>query len=98
VIVNTRNLYQSCINESAIELDGIAAILSILNEEFGGWPILGETSRTPSPSDLADLLLKIRKYDNSIIYRVNTQTNQENSSIYNIEVGKRRTKRSKMKF
>ena len=95
-IVNARNLYQSCMNESAIELDGVGPILSILNDEFGGWPIISGNLAVPPPFDPVNLLLKIRKYDNSIAFRVNTATNQENSSIYDIEVRTRQTRRSKM--
>jgi hypothetical protein len=96
-IVNARNLYQSCLNESAIEIDGVGAILSILNDEFGGWPIINGDLETPALFDFSDLLLKIRKYDNSIVYRVNTATNQVNSSVYDIEVRRRkeRTRKSK---
>ena len=36
--------------------------------------------------NLSDLLIKLRKYDDGIIYSVVTATNQENSSVYDIEV------------
>ncbi|CAF4423120.1 unnamed protein product [Rotaria sp. Silwood2] len=86
-IINARNLYESCINETAIENDGVEAILSIINDEFGGWPILQASSWNATTFNLSDLLLKLRKYDNEIIYRIDTATNQENSSVYDIELG-----------
>ncbi|CAF1295890.1 unnamed protein product, partial [Rotaria sordida] len=87
-IINARNLYDSCMNEAGIETDGVEPILSIVNNELGGWPILqGPTWRTPPNFNLSDLLLKLRKYDDGIIFSVNTATNQQNSSINDIELG-----------
>ena len=39
-ILNTRHLYDSCVNEAAIESAGVEAVLSIIDHELGGWPIL----------------------------------------------------------
>ncbi|CAF4761568.1 unnamed protein product, partial [Rotaria socialis] len=86
-IINARNLYDSCINESGIEIDGVEPVLSIINKEFGGWPILQGPSWNDSTFNLVDILLKLRKYDDGIIFSVVTATNQENSSIYDIELG-----------
>jgi neprilysin len=85
-IVNARNLYRSCMNEASIETDGVEPVLSIINREFGGWPILQGAAWNASTFNLTDLLIPLRKYDNGIIYSVATQTNQENSSVYDIEV------------
>lgn len=73
-------------NETAIEVDGVEPILNILNEEFGGWPILEGANWNASNFNLTNLLLKIRQYDNEIMYRIDTAVNQENSSVYDIEV------------
>ncbi|CAF2125962.1 unnamed protein product [Rotaria magnacalcarata] len=86
-IINARNLYDSCINEAGIEVDGVEPVLSIINREFGGWPILQGPSWNDSTFNLVDILLKLRKYDDGIIFSVVTATNQENSSIYDIELG-----------
>jgi len=87
-VVNARHLYNSCMNETNIEVDGVEAVLAIINNEFGGWPILhGSTEQTVPPVDLAELLVKLRKYDDGIIFSVATATNQENSSVYDIELG-----------
>jgi membrane metallo-endopeptidase-like protein 1 len=85
-IVNARNLYDSCIDEATIETDGVESVLSIVNNEFGGWPILLGVSWNASTFNLSDLLLKLRRYDDEIILSVVTAVNQENSSVYDIEV------------
>jgi neprilysin len=85
-VINARRLYQSCLNESNIEIDGVEPILDIINNEFGGWPILEGTMWNDATYNLTNLLLQLRKYDNGMIYSVGTATNQENSSIYDIEV------------
>ena len=73
-------------NETAIEVDGVEPILNILKEEFGGWPILEGPNWNATNFNLTNLLLKIRQYDNEIMYRIDTAVNQENSSVYDIEV------------
>lgn len=67
-------------------MDGVEPVLSILNNEFGGWPILQGEEWNASNYNLFDLLLKLRAYDDGIIFSVVTATNQENSSVYDIEV------------
>jgi hypothetical protein len=42
--MNARLLYDTCINETKIETDGIEPVLSLINE-LGGWPILLGWSR-----------------------------------------------------
>jgi hypothetical protein len=85
-ITNSRNLYDSCNDEATIEADGVAPILSIIANEFGGWPMLEGTSWNASTFNLSDLLVKLRKYDDGMIYSIVTATNQQNSSVYDIEV------------
>ena len=89
-VINARQLYKSCMNESNIEVDGVEPILEIINNEFGGWPILDGPSWNSSNFNLTNLLLKLRQYDDGIFFSVTTATNQENSSIYDIEVNRRR--------
>jgi hypothetical protein len=85
-ITNARNLYESCIDEVGIETDGVEPVLEILKNEFGGWPILEGAAWNATTFNLSDILLKLRRYDNEIIFSVATATNQENSSVYDIEV------------
>ena len=79
-------LYDSCIDEIGIESEGVDSVLSILENEFGGWPILMGSNWNPSNFNLTNLLIKLRQYDDGILYTVITFTNQENSSMYNIGV------------
>ena len=88
-IVNARQLYRSCMNEASIETDGVEPVLSIINRDFGGWPILQGATWNDSTFNLANLLIQLRKYDNGIIYSVATATNQKNSSVYDIEVSRK---------
>lgn len=85
-VINAHNLYDSCVDEAAIEADGVEAVLNIINNEFGGWPILQGGAWNASTFNLTDLLIKLRAYDDGIIFSVVTATNQENSSVYDIEV------------
>jgi membrane metallo-endopeptidase-like protein 1 len=86
-VVNARNLYSSCTNETTIEMDDVTAVISIVNNELGGWPILQGAAWNSSVFNLTDLLLKLRQYDNEIIFSVVTGTDQQNSSAYDIELG-----------
>jgi len=86
-VTNARNLYDSCIDEANIEIDGVEPVFSIINNEFGGWPILLGASWNASTFNLTNLLVKLRQYDDGIMYSVITATNQENSSAYDIELG-----------
>ena len=85
-VAHARTLYASCINEAQIEHEGVAAVMDIVNNEFGGWPILHGTAWNDTTFNLTQLLLQLRKYDDAIIFSVTTATNQENSSVYDIEV------------
>ena len=85
-VVNARRLYRSCVNETAIETDGVDAILSLVNTEFGGWPILQGSSWDGSTFNLTKLLIALRKYNNNVIFRVGTSTDEKNSTSYDIEV------------
>jgi hypothetical protein len=73
-------LYNSCIDEAKIDADGIEPILSLLNTELGGWPILQGSSWDSSKFNLTNLLLKLRQYSYNIIYRVHTIIDEKNSS------------------
>ena len=89
-IQNARHLYESCANESAIESAGVKTMLDVLNHELGGWPILQGASWKSSQFNLSRLLLRLRGYDNNIIYSCGTATDDRNSSMYYIRVRRRR--------
>lgn len=85
-VINARLLYNSCINESAIESEGVGEILSIINDEFGGWPILQGTSWDSSSFNFTNLLFKLREHNHNIIYAFGTSPDDQNSSTYYIRV------------
>ncbi|UJR20406.1 hypothetical protein I4U23_023537 [Adineta vaga] len=85
-VAHARALYASCINEAQIEHEGVEAVMDIVNNEFGGWPILHGTLWNDTTFNLTNILLKLRKYDDGIVFSVTTATNQENSSVYDIEL------------
>ncbi|UJR10830.1 hypothetical protein I4U23_015017 [Adineta vaga] len=86
-VTNARRLYSSCVDEATIENEGIHPILSLINTEFGGWPILQGESWNNATFNLSKLLLKLRQYNYNFIYRINTDTDEKNSSISDISVG-----------
>ncbi len=85
-ILNARQLYESCVNELAIESAGVDTVLSIIDNELGGWPILNTASWNETQFNLSRLLLKLREYNNNIIYNCGTATDDKNSSAYYIRV------------
>ncbi|CAF0828341.1 unnamed protein product [Adineta steineri] len=85
-IINARNLYHSCINEQHIEDEGINPILSLINNEFGGWPII-QSLWDNSTFDILDLLLKLRKYNNNILFGIGTSVDDRNSTEYDLRRG-----------
>ena len=86
-ILNARLLYNSCVNEIAIESEGADAVLSILENELGGWPILNGLSWNETQFNLSRLIFKLREYNHNVIYNCGTQTDDRNSSAYFIRVG-----------
>ncbi|CAF4462425.1 unnamed protein product, partial [Adineta steineri] len=86
-IVNARRLFSSCINEEAIEEEGIDVILSFINTELGGWPILQGSTWDSSTFDLTNLLTKLGQYNVFTLYYVGTYPDEKNSSSYCIYVG-----------
>ena len=92
-IVNARTLYQSCTNEDHIEAEDVYPILSVVNDELGGWPILQGSSWNASRFDLLATLLKLREYSNSVLFDMGTSTDEKNSTEYDIEVNRSGTHR-----
>lgn len=80
-------------NETAIESEGADAVLSILDNELGGWPILNGLFWNETQYNLSHLLFKLRAYNHNIIYNCGTQTDDRNSSAYFIRVGENERKR-----
>ncbi|UJR31747.1 hypothetical protein I4U23_019225 [Adineta vaga] len=85
-ISNARRLYSSCVNEVAIESAGVDTVLSIVDHELGGWPILQGTSWNETHFNLSRLLIKLREYNNNVIFNCGTATDDKNSSAYYIRI------------
>jgi hypothetical protein len=84
-VMNARLLYDTCINETKIETDGIEPVLSLINE-LGGWPILQGSSWNSTTYNLSNLLFRLRQYNYNIIFRINTDVDEKNSSETDIVV------------
>ncbi|CAF1353005.1 unnamed protein product [Adineta steineri] len=83
-ITNARRLYSSCIDEGAIETEGVDVIMSMINKELGGWPVLQGSAWNESTFDFDRLMLKLSQYNSYIFYTVNTDVDEKNSSIRSI--------------
>jgi len=85
-IVNARRLYNSCIQEDEIEAEGVNTILSLVNTEFGGWPILQGSQWNITAFNFSQLLIMLNKYNTDVIYIAGTQIDDKNSSAMAIRV------------
>lgn len=85
-------------NEVAVESSGVETVLSIIDNELGGWPILNGLSWNESHYNFSNLLFKLREYNNNIIYNCGTATDDKNSSAYFIRVKIEKTKQVKSFF
>lgn len=79
-------MYRSCIDETNIDSDGVEPLLSLIDTEFGGWPILKGPAWNNATFDLPKLMIALRKYNRNMFYRVGTSTDEKNSTNYDIEV------------
>jgi hypothetical protein len=87
-IINARRLYNSCIDERAIENEGVDAILSLINGEFGGWPILQGSTWNESSFNFSELWFKLGQYGTFAFYDVTTKMDLKNTSTYSIRVSR----------
>ncbi|CAF3855366.1 unnamed protein product [Rotaria magnacalcarata] len=85
-INSARLLYTSCINETALALEAESALLNFVDNELGGWPILQGSSWNESSFDLANLMYKLREYNQNIVFGFSTSTDEKNSSAYFIQL------------
>ncbi|CAF4100223.1 unnamed protein product, partial [Adineta steineri] len=85
-ITNARRLYSSCIDEGAIETEGVDVIMSMINKELGGWPVLQGSAWNESTFDFDRLMLKLSQYNSYIFYTVNTDVDEKSSSVRSIHI------------
>ncbi len=84
-VINAR-LYNSCIDEDAIEEEGVGELLSLIDTEFGGWPILKGSTWNNSTFNFSELWFKLSQYNNFVFYDVETKISKKNASTYHIQV------------
>jgi hypothetical protein len=87
--LNARRIYASCVNEDALEAEGVNVILSFINKELGGLPILQGATWNDSTFNLSHLLLTLCQYSDyssSVIFKAGTEIDAKNSSRRNIRV------------
>lgn len=76
-MANAKKLFQSCVDESQLEIRGVKSLLNTINRELGGWPIL-EIDPPISLSEkltILERLIKLRKYDLAQIIEVYVGSN-----------------------
>ncbi|XP_041067411.1 phosphate-regulating neutral endopeptidase PHEX isoform X2 [Carcharodon carcharias] len=86
VVKKTKDLYRSCMNESAIEMEDAKPLLKFLKQPFLHWPVL-ETSNGPEGTwkeeefNLLETLALLRgKFSNNIFVRLFVATDDKNSN------------------
>jgi neprilysin len=78
---NAKILYQSCIDETQVELTGEANFLNFIQSEFGDWPALNGKFNEAT-FDPMDTLVKFRLYGFRQVVDVRVEVNPKNSSQY----------------
>lgn len=78
-------------NESTIEHENIGVILSLINEEFGGWPILQGLNWNHSSFDLSRLWIQLSQYNNYIFFQFESKIDKKNSSRYRLKLSPSQT-------
>jgi len=87
-IINTRQLYSSCVNVDQIERENADSyIISLINNRLGGWPILQGSNWNPSSFNLPSSLLKLNQFNKFLFFYVATSVDERNSSIHSIYLG-----------
>ncbi|XP_078415680.1 phosphate-regulating neutral endopeptidase PHEX isoform X2 [Cetorhinus maximus] len=86
VVQKTKELYHSCMNESAIEMEDAKPLLKFLKQPYLHWPVL-ETSNGPEGTwkeeefNLLETLALLRgKFSNNILVRFFVATDDKNSN------------------
>ena len=85
-ITNAKKLYASCMDEEKIERDGIDSVISLINEELGGWPILEGSKWDISSFSLYRSLIKLAQLNRFLFFSVHTYIDEKNSSAHSILV------------
>ncbi|KAB0797758.1 hypothetical protein PPYR_08751 [Photinus pyralis] len=90
-----KRTYQTCMNTTAIELDGLTTIKSIL-EKLGGWPVVQGCKWNQEKFDWKRSVYKFRNfgYDFNYFIAVDTAADIKNSSVDTLYIGPAKVSRS----
>ena len=69
--------YQSCMNEELIEQKGESNFLAILNDEFGGWPLIADNSLKNSMT-IIERLVNMRRLGFKPFIDIHVTSNPKN--------------------
>lgn len=90
-IDNAHRLYTSCMNEETIETDDVHGLLTLIDEQFGGWPVLQGLRWNDSMFNFSQLWFKLGQYNNFVFYHIETKIDKKNTSMYRIRVSSYRS-------
>jgi hypothetical protein len=85
-IANVRRLFDSCIEEDEDDSEDVNSILSIIDDEFGGWPILEGSKWDNSTFNFPKLMLKLNAYNTYAIFKPTTRSDEKKATIPGIRV------------
>ena len=85
-IRNARRFYTTCLNEPKIEHESINVLLSLINKEFGGWPVLLGLDWNESSFDLSRLWIQLSRYNSYVFFQFESRIDKKNPSNYRLKL------------
>lgn len=85
-VANAKRLYASCVDEASIEERSLTDILTLINKEFGGWPILKEGQFRKNRQALLETMISLRKLDSPQFFEVAVSYNPKNPRRFILRV------------
>ncbi|KAK7093251.1 neprilysin-1-like [Littorina saxatilis] len=83
--MKAKYLYASCLNETAIDEQGLAPIEELL-AELGGWPVVLGAGWKGEKVDVMDLMVQLRHYNNKILIEQWVSADDKNSGVNIIQL------------
>ncbi|XP_071109862.1 neprilysin-like isoform X2 [Haliotis cracherodii] len=78
-------LYDSCVNETQIDIQGLGPVKQLL-AELGGWPVVLDSEWKEEDHDMLDLILKLRLYNNKVLIDQWISADDKNSKVNIIQL------------
>ncbi len=85
-MVNAKRFYASCVDEWAIEEKGLGDLMSSINKNFGGWPILNEGPYRRNRQQFLDYMIALRRFDSAQLFEVAVSYNPKNPKRFLLRV------------